>query len=83
MSLLNLVEVNMKSATVFKNGKSTQAIRIPKEFRLYTKEVWIEKVGDSLIITPKPESWTDFFHNSLKLSKDFSMDRDETPPQER
>lgn len=73
----------MKTATVFKNGKSTQAIRIPKEFRLYTHEVWIEKVGESLIITPKPDSWADFFNSPLKLSSDFSMERDQTVSQER
>ena len=28
-------------ATVFKNGPSTQAIRIPREYRLATKEVWV------------------------------------------
>ena len=73
----------MKIATVFKNGPSTQAIRIPKEYRLHTKEVWIEQVGDSLIIRPKPESWDDFFQSPLKLSKDFLMDRDQQPPQNR
>lgn len=73
----------MKTATVFRNGKSTQAIRIPKEFRLFTHEVWIEKVGDSLVITPKPDSWEDFFLSPLKLSDDFSMERDQTISQER
>lgn len=73
----------MKVATVFKNGPSTQAIRIPKEYRISTKEVWIEKVGDSLIIKPKPESWDDFFYSPLKLSSDFSMQRNQQPPQNR
>ena len=50
----------MKTATVFRNGPSTQAVRIPREYRLSTKEVWIEKVGDVLIIRPKAESWDDF-----------------------
>jgi antitoxin VapB len=48
-------------AKVFQNGRS-QAIRIPKEFRVNTKEVYIEKVGDTLIIKPKKENrWEDFF----------------------
>ena len=48
-------------AKVFQNGRS-QAIRIPKEFRVDTKEVYIEKVGDTLIIKPKKENrWNDFF----------------------
>lgn len=73
----------MKVATVFTNGPSTQAVRIPKEYRLATKEVWIEKVGNMLIIRPKPESWDDFFSSPLKLSDDFSMLREQDGPQER
>jgi antitoxin VapB len=73
----------MKIGTVFKNGPSTQAVRIPKEYRLPTKEVWVEKIGDSLIIKPKPASWDDFFSSSLTLSEDFSMERNQQPPQNR
>ena len=73
----------MKTATVFKNGPSTQAIRIPKEYRLLTKEVWIEKVGDALIIKPKPPSWDDFFSSVLQLSEDFSTERNQQPSQNR
>ena len=48
-------------AKVFQNGRS-QAIRIPKEFRVDTQEVYIEKVGDSLIIKPKKDNkWDSFF----------------------
>jgi antitoxin VapB len=73
----------MKVATIFKNGRSTQAIRIPKEYRLSAKEVWVEKVGNSLLITPKPTSWDDFFTSPLRLSDDFSMERDHHFPQKR
>ncbi len=74
---------SMKTATVFKNGHGTQAVRIPKEYRISTKEVWIEKMGDSLVITPKPISWDDFFTNPLKISDDFSMERDQKSHQQR
>lgn len=73
----------MKAATVFKNGRSTQAVRIPKEFRLTTPEVWIEKVGECLVIRPKPESWDDFFSSPTKVTDDFDMTRDLSPPQTR
>ena len=50
-----------KLSKVFINGRS-QAIRIPKEFRVDTKEVYIEKVGETLIIRPKPQNkWDNFF----------------------
>jgi len=72
-----------QSATVFQNGPSTQAIRIPKNLRLKTKEVWIEEVGDSLVITPKLTSWEDFFLGDISVSKDFSMRRNQKLPQKR
>jgi antitoxin VapB len=73
----------MKHTSIFKNGKSSQAVRIPKEYRFQTKECWIKKVGDSLVLTPKPDSWEDFFNSPLKLSGDFSFDRKQQVPQER
>jgi antitoxin VapB len=73
----------MQVTTVFKKGTSTQAVRIPKEFRLLTKEVWIEKRGESLVITPRSTSWDDFFDDKRKLSADFKMDRNEKAAIER
>jgi hypothetical protein len=50
-------------AKVFQNGRS-QVIRIPKEFRVNTDEVYIDKVGDTLILKPKNSNKWDAF---LKL----------------
>jgi antitoxin VapB len=41
------------TAKVFRNGKS-QAIRIPRQFRVATSEVYIRQDADRLIIEPKP-----------------------------
>jgi antitoxin VapB len=41
-------------AKVFMNGRS-QAIRLPKEFRMEGTEVYIKKDKERLIITPKTE----------------------------
>jgi antitoxin VapB len=43
----------MKSAKVFKQGNS-QAVRLPKEFRLQGDEVFIKRSGDHVILIPKP-----------------------------
>ena len=67
-------------AKVFQNGRS-QAIRIPKEFRVDTTEVYIEKVGETLIIRPKIENkWDSFFLmlNDFDTS-DFFLDRVQPP----
>jgi antitoxin VapB len=41
-----------KAAKIFMNGRS-QALRLPKEFRFDTEEVFITKQGENLIISPK------------------------------
>ncbi len=43
----------MKSAKVFKQGNS-QAVRLPKEFRLQGDEVFIKRSGDHVVLIPKP-----------------------------
>jgi antitoxin VapB len=73
----------MKISTVFTNGPSTQAIRVPKEYRLNTSEVWVEKTPEGLLIRPKAPSWDDFFLKTPKVTDDFSMERNQQLPQNR
>ena len=67
-------------AKVFQNGRS-QAIRIPKEFRVDTKEVYIEKIGEALIIRPKIQNkWDNFFQLLDEVdTSDFLLDRIQPP----
>ncbi len=67
-------------AKVFQNGRS-QAIRIPKEFRVDTREVYIEKVGETLVIRPKVQNkWDNFFLLLDELdTHDFLLDRVQPP----
>ena len=45
----------MQSAKIFRHGGS-QAVRLPKAFRFEGTEVWIERQGDAVILTPVPSS---------------------------
>lgn len=69
-------------AKVFMNGRS-QAIRLPKEFRFDTDEVYIKKVGDEVIITALEPGWDEFFDLPSAFDDDFMADREDLPPQER
>ena len=74
-------------AKVFKNGRS-QAIRIPKELRVPTREVYIEKDGERLIIVPKYEDRTRKIGEILRELKEFSdedlrLDVEDLPLEER
>jgi len=67
---------------VFFNGNS-QAVRIPKEFKLDCSQVAISSDGHSIILTPLSVSWVDFFEEEGCAPSDFmDFDRDELP-QER
>lgn len=54
--------VLQKDSTVFTSGNS-QAIRIPKEFQLNTKQVRIVKRGNDLVIKPKYRTAADVLAN--------------------
>jgi antitoxin VapB len=60
------------TAKVFTSGNS-QAIRLPKEFRLDTDEVFISRSGDSLILTPRMTSWEGFAEGFSGFSSDFAV----------
>ena len=58
---------------VFNRGNS-QAVRIPKEFRLKTKIVTILKKGKDLIIREKaPLSWDEIYN--MPCDQEFCIDR--------
>jgi antitoxin VapB len=69
-------------AKVFVTGRS-QAIRIPKEFRFECEEVYIERHGDQVILTPKPKSWEEYFATSKRFTKDFPDHIEDELPEER
>ena len=60
------------TAKIFTSGNS-QAIRLPKEFRLDANEVFIQRSGDSLILTPRMMSWDGFAEGFSGLSDDFAV----------
>ncbi|HOJ29424.1 MAG TPA: type II toxin-antitoxin system VapB family antitoxin [Spirochaetota bacterium] len=74
----------LKIAKVFKNGRS-QAIRIPKEFKITSKEVYIEQEGNKIIIYPKYDGIWDAFFQKLKEvdTNGFLEERNQLPLQKR
>jgi antitoxin VapB len=60
----------MKKARVFKSGNS-QAIRLPKDFKLDVGEVHIFQKDGDLVLRPLRKSWQDYFERGRKFSDDF------------
>ena len=74
------------TAKLFRNGRS-QAVRLPAEYRFEGSEVYVRRdplTGD-VILSRRPESWTDFFElmKSVEVPEDFLADRTDKPPQKR
>ena len=72
------------SAKLFQNGQS-QAVRLPKEFRFEnTKEVYIKKIADCVVLIPKDNNkiWDNMFSSLSNFSNDFLEERSE-PKQSR
>jgi len=59
----------MKKARVFKNGRS-QAIRLPKEFRVSTGEVYLKRVPGGILVIPG-DPWEVFLEGVRELPEDF------------
>jgi len=73
----------MQSAKLFINGRS-QAVRLPKEFQFSGKDVFIQKVGDAVILLPHDKSWEVFLHGLNYFTDDFMDEgRDQGNEQKR
>ena len=66
----------MKTAKLFQNGQS-QAVRLPKEFRMAGKEVYIKKQGEAIVLLPKEKSWAPLFESLNHFEKDFRIERNQ------
>lgn len=53
------VTVNTETVRIFTSGNS-QAIRLPKKFRLPGQTARIVRKGKSLVITPEEDAWVRF-----------------------
>jgi antitoxin VapB len=72
----------MAVAKVFKSGNS-QAVRLPKEFRLSSEEVEIFRRGDELVLRERPQNLAHAFELLCELSDDMLDSVDDPPQQER
>jgi len=72
----------MDVAKLFKNGRS-QAVRLPKKYRFDDSEVFVNKIGDSVILVPKDSKWNTLEKSLNNFSDDFLSDRNQPEIQKR
>lgn len=63
----------METAKIFENGRS-QAVRLPKEYRFSADEVFINKIGEIVMLIPKEKKWSGFINGLDMFSEDFMPD---------
>ena len=62
-----------------------QIVTITLEFRFPEgmREVFIRKVGEDIVLSPRPKDWSDFLALTLRASDDFMVGIEDLPTQER
>jgi antitoxin VapB len=71
-----------RTAKIFMNNRS-QAVRLPKDFQFNTQEVFIRKQGDEVVLSPRPENWSDYLASGPRASEGFMEGIEDLPVQER
>ncbi len=75
----------MATARVFKSGNS-QAVRLPKEFRVEAEELEIFRRGDELVLREprsRPKTGAELFEALARLGDLIGDEPDDPPPEER
>jgi len=76
--------VDQRTARVGKNNRA-QVVTIPLEYRFPAgmKEVFIRKVGEEVVLSPRPADWSSFLASDVRVSDDFIANLEDLPAQER
>ena len=75
--------MRMEVAKLFLNGGS-QAVRLPKNCRFSGGEVFINRIGNVVILTPKENSWAEMLSSLDLFTDDFLAEGvEDLPVQER
>jgi len=67
-------------AKVFMTGRS-QAVRLPKEYRVTGNSVYVKRLGNSIVLIPKTgDRWAGMFAALDEFPRDFALERRQDQP---
>ncbi len=72
----------MDTAKLFQSGNS-QAIRLPKAYRLPGNKVYLKRMGSAIVVLPEDSAWQPMIESLSEFDDDFMTDRNQPPQQER
>lgn len=76
--------MDQRTARIGKNNRA-QVVTIPLEYRFPEgmKQVFIQKVGEDVVLSPRPLDWSGFLGSKVRASDDFMVGVEDLPVQER
>ncbi len=66
----------MDTAKLFMTGRS-QAVRLPKAYRMEGEEVLIKRVGNAVVLMPRSIGWDTLFRAVEQFEPGFSIEREQ------
>jgi len=72
----------METAKLFQNGKS-QAVRLPKKFKMPGTMVKISQQGNQVILEPMETTWNSLFNSLADFPEDFMENGREQPDMQK
>lgn len=72
----------IRTAKVFRSGNS-QAVRLPADFRIDAKEVYVKKNGTNLVLMPRDVVWNVFVESLSLFTDDFMESRKQSLQKKR
>ena len=70
----------LAEAKVFMTGRS-QAVRLPKEYRVTGDSVYVKRLGNTIVLIPKTgDRWSGLFAALDELPRDFILERQQDQP---
>ena len=72
----------MQTAKLFANG-GTQAVRLPKDCRFDATEVYVHRLGNTVVLFPKDDPWAPFVASLDQFTEDFLEERKQGIEEER
>ncbi len=72
----------METAKLFTSGRS-QAVRLPKEYRMPGKEVFVKHFGKGVLLLPQEDAWQLMEEALAEFEPGFHINRQQPPQQAR
>ncbi len=71
----------METTKLFMSGRS-QAVRLPKAYRLAGAEVFIKKIGNAIVLIPATDPWETLFQSLEQFEPGFRLQREQPEGQQ-